>query len=433
MTNSTADAKVVASPPSARRIGRAEGALADVVLRLPDRTDGLDATVRVATPEVSFKVRICDSGAELIPDDGRPVAAEMIASVETWEAIVSGEYNGLEAVDAGLMRVRGNVHLAMDLGGTVLADQPYEWHYRVDRIRVGKVGIARLVTSLPDVIRPVSANSMHARRPVVVLHGLGATKSSMLPTIVGLARDREVHAFDHPGHGDSDKPFVSYTPSFLAGTLIRYLDTVGVERADLIGNSLGGRVALEVASRWPDRVGRMVLYAPAMAPIKDRNLIAVLKVVPSAIGVIPGIFTRGRAEMVVRALLGGLDGARQSLIDAAVDDFLRIYATASARRALYSALRGYLLAESFGERGFWTRLPNVQSDGLFIWGRHDDLVSWRYSRVTSQWMPRAVSVIYEDGGHVPQIEHPERTVKLTREFLEGVSPEPSPAITVWHA
>lgn len=427
----SADAAVAA--PSARRIGRAEDVLADVAIRLPDRRDNLDAMVRIATPEASFKVRICDSGTELIPDDKRPVAAELTASVEAWESVVAGEFNALEAVDAGLMTIRGNVHLSMDLGGMLISDAPNPWHYQVDRVRVGKLKVARLVTSIPDSGHLSDTGSERDHRPVVVLHGLTATKSSMLPTIVGLASDREVHALDQPGHGDSDKPFVSYTPSFLAGTVIRYIDAIGAEKVDLVGNSLGGRVSLEVAARWPDRVGKMVLYAPAMAPIKDRSLISLLKVVPSTIGMVPGIFTRGRAEMVVRSLLGGLDGASQSLIDAAVDDFLRIYSTAGARRALYSALRSYLLADSFGERGFWTNLPKIQSDGLFVWGRHDDLVSWRYSRATSQWMPHAVSVIYEDGGHVPQIEHPERTNKLTRDFFDGVLPQPSPAITMWSA
>lgn len=428
-----ASAEVAVVAPSARRISRAESVLADVAIRLPDRRDSLDALVRIATPEISYKVRTCDSGTELIPDDGKPVASEFTASVEVWGSVVAGEFNVLEAVDAGLMTIRGNVHLAMDFGGMMISDSPYPWHYNVDRVKVGKLKVARLVTKIPDSGHLSATDSPRGHRPALVLHGLSATKSSMLPTIVGLAEDREVHAIDHPGHGDSDKPYVSYSPSFLAGTVIRYLDAIGAEKVDLIGNSLGGRVSLEVAARWPDRVGRMVLYAPAMAPIKDRNLISLLKVVPSSIGMIPGIFTRGRAEMVMRSLLGGLDGAGQSLIDAAVDDFLRIYSTAGARRALYSALRGYLLADSFGDGGFWTNMPRIRSDALFIWGRHDDLVSWRYSRATSQWMPHAVSVIYEDGGHVPQIEHPERTNKMTRDFFDGVLPQPSPAVTMWSA
>lgn len=428
-----ASAQAAVTAPSVSRINRAESVLADVVIRLPDRQDDLDALVRIATPEIAYRVRICDSGTELIPDDRKPVASELFASVETWESVVAGEFNLLEAVDAGLMTIRGNVHLAMDFGGMMISDTPYPWYYHVDRVKVGKLKVARLVTKIPDTGRLSATDSPRDHRPALILHGLSATKSSMLPAIVGLAADREVHAIDHPGHGDSDKPFVSYSPSFLAGTVIRYLDAIGADKVDLVGNSLGGRVSLEVAARWPDRVGRMVLYAPAMAPIKDRNLISLLKVVPSSIGMIPGIFTRGRAEMVLKSLLGGLDGAGQSLIDAAVDDFLRIYSAAGARRALYSALRGYLLADSFGEKGFWTNMPKIRSDALFIWGRHDKLVSWRYSRATSMWLPHAVSVIYEDGGHVPQIEHPERTNKLTRDFFDGILPQPSPAVTMWNA
>lgn len=427
-----ATAEVSSTAPSPRRVGRAESVLADIAIRLPERHDELRASIRIATPETSLRLKVDDRGTDVLPDDGRPADVSLKADIETWKMIASGELNGLEAVNQGRLSVRGNVHLAMELGSKIVSDEPYRWGYVVDRPKIGKLRIARLKTTRwqeEEGMPPGAARA--SRNPVVVLHGLAATKSSMLPTIAGLAGDREVHAIDHPGHGDSDKPFVSYTPSFLAGTVIRYIDAIGAERVDLIGNSLGGRVSLEVASRWPDRVGRMVLYAPAMAPIKDRTLTSLLRVVPSTIGMIPGIFSRGRAETVVRTLLGGLDTAQKGLIDAAVDDFLRIYASASARRALYSALRGYLLADAFGEKGFWTSLPNVEAPALFIWGRHDQLVSWRYSRATSQWMPHAVSVIFEDGGHVPQIEHPDRTLRMTADFLEGRQPRPGPTVTVW--
>lgn len=419
-------AEVSGGLPSARRIGRAEDALTDVAIRLPERYDDLRAKLRISTPEASFKVLINEYGSEVVSDDGRPVDVSMQGETDVWRDLATGVTNGLEAVHHGRITVRGNVHLAMDLGSRIISDQPHRWHYEVGRPRVGRLRIARLRTHLRD-----SGEIQTASNPVLVMHGLSATKSSMLPTIVGLAASREVHAIDHPGHGDSDKPFVSYTPSFLAGTAIRYIDQIGAERVDLIGNSLGGRVALEIAARRPDRVGRMVLYAPAMAPARDRGLIQLLKVVPSSVGMIPGIFTRGRAETVIRTLLGGLDGARQSLIDAAVDDFLRIYSSASARRALYSSLRGYLLADSFGEGGFWTSLPEIEAPALFIWGRHDPLVSWRYYRLTAQWLPHAVSAIYEDGGHVPQIEHPDRTHEITRDFLDGGRPEASTAVSVW--
>lgn len=466
-------AAVRSAGPSAKRLGRAEGALADVALSLPgELSEELTGSMRISTPEAALRL-VFRRGrpVEIEHDAGKPVDARLHAEYETWVDMIQGRYNGLEAVTRGLLVARGNLHKAMALGAEHVPVAPYRWHFEVGRPKVGKYRMARVVTTRghgfleshpipgstgagPAVKTSGNGNGRNgagapggpapatvhlasvaekAARPVIVLHGLGATKTSMLPTVAGLAPGRTVHALDQLGHGDSDKPYLNYTPRVLADAVIRYLDLIEAEKVDMIGNSLGGRVSLEVASHWPDRVGRLVLYAPAMAPTRDRRLTQLLRLVPSELGIIPGIFNRNRAELVLRSLLGGLGPDQQHLVDGAIDDFLRIYSSPSARRALYSSGLSYLLAEPFGENGFWTHLPKVEAPALFIWGRHDTLVSWRYSRATAKSMPHSVSVIYEDGGHVPQIEHPERTLVMTENFLNGIQPVSGPTVTIWRA
>src|SRR3989442_13186345 len=75
----------------------------------------------------------------------------------------------------------------------------------------------------------------------------------------GLARDHRVIAPDLPGFGDSGKPLRAYHAEFFARWLGGCLDAMGLDPADVIGNSMGGRVALEMGLRWPDRAGRLVL------------------------------------------------------------------------------------------------------------------------------------------------------------------------------
>src|SRR5208282_3547049 len=99
----------------------------------------------------------------------------------------------------------------------------------------------------------------------LALHGLGGTKGSFLPTVAALAPRFRVIALDLPGFGDSDKPIgAAYDARFFADAVIDLLDALTLERAHLIGNSLGGRVALEVALRYPSRVGRVALLAPSL-------------------------------------------------------------------------------------------------------------------------------------------------------------------------
>ena len=92
--------------------------------------------------------------------------------------------------------------------------------------------------------------------PVVLLHGLGATKASFLPTLGALAPAHRVIAVDLPGFGDSVKPVLAaYDAPFFARSVVALLDALGLERATIVGNSMGGRVALEIGlvARRPRR------------------------------------------------------------------------------------------------------------------------------------------------------------------------------------
>jgi pimeloyl-ACP methyl ester carboxylesterase len=83
--------------------------------------------------------------------------------------------------------------------------------------------------------------------PVLAIHGLGATKGSFLFTVAAVADHFRVIAVDLPGFGDSDKPIgAAHDAPFFADAMIDLLDALKLDRADLIGNSLGGRVALKV-------------------------------------------------------------------------------------------------------------------------------------------------------------------------------------------
>ena len=107
---------------------------------------------------------------------------------------------------------------------------------------------------------------------MVCIHGLGATKVSLLPTVAALSDRWQVTAVDLPGFGESDKPLrAAYDAPFFAGAVIALLDELGIERVHLIGNSMGGRVAIEVGLLYPERVGRIVLLSPALAWLRDRR------------------------------------------------------------------------------------------------------------------------------------------------------------------
>ena len=123
--------------------------------------------------------------------------------------------------------------------------------------------------------------------PIVMLHGLGGTKASFLPTVAALADEYRVHSIDLPGFGDSVKPLrAGYDPRFFALAVCGYLDAAGIESAHLIGNSMGGRVAFEVGFRHADRVNRIVGLTPALAWLRGRGSTPLVKALRPELGLI---------------------------------------------------------------------------------------------------------------------------------------------------
>jgi pimeloyl-ACP methyl ester carboxylesterase len=249
--------------------------------------------------------------------------------------------------------------------------------------------------------------------PVVCLHGLGATKASFLPTVAALAAEWRVIAVDLPGFGESDKPLgAAYDAPYFAGAVAALLDELGIDRAHLVGNSMGGRVAIEVGLLHPKRVGRIALLSPALAWLRDRRWRWLLRAPLPLLGLVqpaPRVIT----EPIVRSLVpGGRDGWSA----AGVDEFLRSYLTPRGRVAFYEAARNVYLDEPHGAEGLWTRLAAMSPEALFVWGRHDQLVPIGFRKHVERVLP-AARHLELDSGHVPQLERPGETHSAIREFF----------------
>jgi pimeloyl-ACP methyl ester carboxylesterase len=345
---------------------------------------------------------VIDAGAiELQPASDSQPDALLSANAATWDEIVRDVRAGMLAFRRGRMSVRQNLHLGVGFlaatGG--IADEG-RLRFASVRTRVGK--ISTLEAGEGD--------------PVVCVHGLGATKASFLPTVAALADRYRVIAMDLPGFGDSDKPIsAAYDAPYFAGAVEALLDELKIERAHLIGNSMGGRVAIEVGLLLPERAERIGLLCPALAWLRDRRWRWLLQAPLPLLGLIqpaPRVIT----EPIVRNLVpGGKDGWSA----AGVDEFLRSFLTPRGRVAFYEAARNIYLDEPHGEQGFWTRLAEMSPHTLFVWGRRDQLVPIAFRKHVERTIPRARHLEL-DCGHVPQLEAPEPTHRAIREFFGDV-------------
>jgi pimeloyl-ACP methyl ester carboxylesterase len=341
---------------------------------------------------------ITSHGADLFLAAEEPCDAELLADEQTWQQIADDLGFGMAAFSDSALKVRRNLHLGVGfLAATSGIVDP------------GRMEFGSTVT---DVGR-ISTLTAGQGEPVVCIHGLGATKASFLTTIAEISGERKVIALDLPGFGDSEKPLgAAYDAPYFAGAVVGLLDELGIEKAHLVGNSMGGRVSIEIGLLYPERVRSMVLLAPALAWLRDRRWRWLLRGPLPKLGLIqpaPRVIT----EPLVRGLV---PGGRKGWTAAGVDEFLRSFLTPRGRVAFYESARNIYLDEPHGEEGLWTRMESMTPPSLFVWGRQDTLVPIGFRKHVERVLPEAEHLEL-DCGHVPQMEEPERTHEKMREFL----------------
>jgi len=397
-------------PPHARRLELVEQAFRTLPERYLGAEPGFDATYHVRLGDVghTWEVRCTERAARVRKGvTAREPDVVIGTDAETWLRLRRGELSGIEAFSRRLLYARGDVDLAVGFEGM--------W-----RLPSGRPPLLRMHNvHLPG--RRVSTLTMGAGPDVMLLHGLGGTKSSFFDTAAALSRDGyRVHAIDFPGFGGSGKPATApYSARWFAETVVGTMDRLGIDRAHLVGNSMGGRVALEVGLRSPDRVRGLALLCPAVAFIK-RGYDPIIRLARPEFGLLPHRFLRGMVESQFWSMFCDPDAVDPAVGDLAVDEFQRIYASAGARFAFLSAARNLYLDKPYGKGGFYPRLSELEAPSLFVWGSADPLIPAAFGRHVERWLPAAEQIVLENCGHVPQVERPEQTNALLTDFLSRV-------------
>src|SRR3954469_23834454 len=328
--------------PHARRLELVEDAFRTLPERYLGASPGFDVTYHVRLADIgrTWEVRCTEQAARVRPGGTRRDPHVVIgADATTWLRMRRGDLSGIEAFSQRLLYLRGDLDRAVAFEGL--------W-----RLPNGRPPLLRIHNvHLPG--RRISVLTMGEGRDVLLIHGLGATKASFYDTSAALSRDGyRVHALDLPGFGSSSKPATgTYTARWFADTVVDVMDELGIDRAHFVGNSMGGRVALEVAMREPERVGALALLCPAVAFVK-RGYHPIVRLARPELGFLPHKLRRGIVEHQFNDLFADTDLIDPTVADVAVDEFQRIYSSAGARYAFLSAARNIYLDKPFGKGGF---------------------------------------------------------------------------------
>lgn len=252
---------------------------------------------------------------------------------------------------------------------------------------------------------------------VVMLHGGGpgaSAWSNFGPNLPVFAKRFRTLLVDQPGFGGSDKPEIDrHFFSFSADALARLLDERGIERAHVVGNSLGGGTAVRFALDHPDRAGRLVLMAPGglnlgvFAPDPTEGIKRLYQFAAP-----PGP-SRDKLAAFLRTLVHD-----QSLVtDELVDER---YANASDQESLRGMASMGASFARFPEEGMlWREAHRLRQRVLLVWGREDRVNPLDGALVALKQIPRAQLHVFGRCGHWAQLEKFAEFNRLCTDFLGG--------------
>jgi pimeloyl-ACP methyl ester carboxylesterase len=365
--------------------------------------------VRLGDVGHTWEVRCTTHGARVRKgSSNRKPDVTIGTDAETWMRLRAGALSGIEAFSQRKLYARGNLDLAIAFEGLFRLPNGRPPLLRVHDVRAGRARVSTLTMGPPGA------------PDVLLLHGLGGTKASFFDTAAALSAEYRVHALDFPGFGSSSKPArAGYDAPYFARTTIAVMDELGIERAHVVGNSMGGRVAIEIGLTEPERVGGLALLCPAVAWIK-RGYHPLVRLLRPEFGLLPHRFGRDTVAKQFWAMFCDRDQIDPSMADIVVDEFQRIYGSAGARLAFLSAARNIYLESPHGRNGFYPRLATLEPPAMFVWCSHDRLVPTAFRRHVERWLPHAEQIVLDSCGHVPQVERPEQTNGLLRRFFSGV-------------
>jgi pimeloyl-ACP methyl ester carboxylesterase len=395
---------------------------------LPDRylgsEPGFDSTCHVRLGDVghTWEVRCTAHGARVRKGVTRRMPDVTISTdAATWLRLREGELSGIEAFRRRLLSVRGNLDHAVGFEGLFRLPNGRPPLLQIYDVNVGRHRVSTLTMgSGPDVL---------------LIHGLGGTRASLFETAADLSPSYRVHAIDLPGFGSSSKPATgAYNARWFSDIVLGLLDELGISRAHIVGNSMGGRVAIEMALQAPERVGALGLLCPGVAFVR-RGFHPIVRLLRPELGLLPHTFHRSLISAQFWTMFHDRDRIDPDVANLMVEEFRRIYASRGARYAFLSSARNIYLEPPFGRHGFYPRLAGLERPALFVWGSHDPLVPAAFGRHVRQWLPSAEQVVMEGCGHVPQVERPEECNRLLLEFFARVgmaapatAPSTAPAV-----
>jgi len=258
-----------------------------------------------------------------------------------------------------------------------------------------------------------------AAPPIVFVHGLGGSWQNWLENLPRAAQERRVIAVDLPGFGTSPMPTEEISISLYARLVKELLELLGIESAVIVGNSMGGFVGAEICIHYPGFVERLVLAAAC--GISTRSLRRRPTLTVFSVGGLISAATLARSRAVVRR-----PRLRHPILATVIRHPSRIRADLLFQIMPSSNRPGFMPAlEALLEYDFTDRLGEIGCPTLLVWGREDILVPVEDADEYERLIPDARKVVFDETGHMPQLERAGEFNDCLMSFVSARSVSPT--------
>ncbi len=249
------------------------------------------------------------------------------------------------------------------------------------------------------------------KTPIILIHGFTASLYTWRFNIEELGKEFPVYALDLPGFGYSDKPEdFQYDLDGYADFIVKFMDAMKIRRAILVGNSMGGGIAMKTALNHPERVAKLVLIdSIGYAEVKRRFLVFALMQYP-VVGEI--LMSLNHRSVVERSLKGGPYYDTSFVTDDVVDSYYNVYKTEYARKVPLIVMKNLTKNYPFKEGD----LKDIKAPTLVIWGSNDNLISVDVVENFTRDIKGSSAVVFPETGHMPQEEKSDLVNGLIKNF-----------------
>jgi pimeloyl-ACP methyl ester carboxylesterase len=300
-----------------------------------------------------------------------------------------------------------------------------DWSRHLRQVDVGGTPVNYVDLAADGVIPAGDTPRSGEREPIVFVHGLGGQWQNWLENLPRAALERRVIAFDLPGFGLTPMPPDEITIAGYGRCVDAICEKLDLGRVDIVGNSMGGYIAAEVAIQFPQRIDQLLLVSAAgitSADVARRPIYTAGRVATALTTHLVAQHRAIASRPKTRHLALAWVARHPSLLraDLAYEGFFK----GAGKPGFEPALRACL------EYDFRDRVPDIRQPTLIVWGEKDSIIPVRDAHEFERLIPDSRKVVMKDTGHIPMAERPGAFNNVMMDFLAEKGPaaakEPAP-------